>query len=642
MSFKLTDEQRLICECVENGDNVIVDAVAGSGKTRTISEMVMRNPSTNFFILLYSANLKEDTRQRITSGNAFIHSFHSAIHYISPPCHNDKELLEFLGGNKECVRSFPKFDVLVVDECQDLTPLLLKVVVQICRSQDKLPQIVIIGDQYQCIYTYKQSDPRYLTLANQIFETVATPRTWNRCTLSTTFRCPKLMINFVNENLRVDRLVARKGARQGKICYRILNAFNEMPQFVTKWVLKKIQSGVNVADIVILVPSVLIKSDRNPLYLLVNSLSENDIDIYMRNSEGFTSKEQMRHKLCILTFHQSKGLEYKHVIVLQFDESYRTYYDKGLTPPKVVPNTIYVALTRAREGLLLIGNNDSRPFDFITENFLQTHRIYEYEYNTRSSPQMNPQNIAITDVGRHWSIDAINEVLTFVTQTQIEPEFILPNDRIYMQDTVTTSDNLVEFVADYNGKLIHQLWQSNIPVDEIDRKTMCEFFDKIIDDDVITSLVKHRKRQLRNTEWLSLDIVHRLVNHARKQFDYGCQDVVYEAPCHIDGTNIYGFIDGYNWNTNIVYELTTSQLITAEKIIQTALYVSSDVYDLVGSKTNPKTGLIFNACTGQVIQIDVPDTTQFVDKIYEISHREANRISDQTFLEACYEITNEF
>ena len=43
-NFELTDEQRLICESVENGYNVIVDAVAGSGKTRTILEMVTRNP----------------------------------------------------------------------------------------------------------------------------------------------------------------------------------------------------------------------------------------------------------------------------------------------------------------------------------------------------------------------------------------------------------------------------------------------------------------------------------------------------------------------------------------------------------------------------------------------------------------------
>ncbi len=645
-NFELTDEQRLICESVENGYNVIVDAVAGSGKTRTILEMVARNPCTKFCVLLYSAGLKAETRKRLKDidghDNAFIHSFHSAVNHISPPCHNDEHLLAFILDD-DCqtrIRMFPTFDVLVVDECQDLTPLLLKVIMRLCHSQEKRPQIVILGDQYQCIYAYNGADARYLTMANQILKMVAAPKTWHHLTLSTTFRCPKSHASFVNHNvLQLNRLNVPDNAIEGKIAYHAVDAFGQMPAFITNWVLDKIKCGVSVTDIAILVAGVNV-GPKHPIRHLVNQLAKNDVDIYMRNNNGYTSDEQMRHKLCILSFHQSKGLEFKYVIVLGFDESYRTYYDKGATPPGVVPNTIYVALTRAREDLLVVRYADSDPFDFLVGTADAAAKSLSPRTKTSEEGRSAPKTI--TDICRYLSVYTMNELLSFITVTQSEPEFVDRSDWVCLPDTVTTSRDLVEFVADLNGTVIHRLWQSELPLKHIDQDMVNSFFENAINDEVKLSKLIHRKRQLIDTTpWLSADVVRRLVRRAREKFDYDCETIVYEADAKIvmDGLNLRGSIDGYNVNTNTVYELTTAHTIHTEKILQTALYVAATISIHECDTTSiPKMGVIFNACTGQTLQIRVPDRIGLLNKMKGAMHHEVKRVCTREFLDSCNEI----
>jgi hypothetical protein len=49
--------------------------------------------------------------------------------------------------------TIPLVDILIVDEAQDLTPLLYELVLRICKDSPSPPQLVILGDQYQ-VHTY--------------------------------------------------------------------------------------------------------------------------------------------------------------------------------------------------------------------------------------------------------------------------------------------------------------------------------------------------------------------------------------------------------------------------------------------------------------------------------------------------------
>ena len=55
----------------------------------------------------------------------------------------------------------------------------------------------------------------------------------------------------------------------------------------------------------------------------------------------------------ISSYHRTKGLETKQVFVFNFDSSYFEYYARDQNPSKC-PNDIYVAVTRAKDHLVLL------------------------------------------------------------------------------------------------------------------------------------------------------------------------------------------------------------------------------------------------------------------------------------------------
>ena len=69
-------------------------------------------------------------------------------------------------------------------------------------------------------------------------------------------------------------------------------------------------------------------------------------------------EEYISDKISITTIHQSKGLERKVVILFDFSLKYFHYYAKQYIRD-ICPNTHYVALTRAKEILILIGEEDT-------------------------------------------------------------------------------------------------------------------------------------------------------------------------------------------------------------------------------------------------------------------------------------------
>jgi len=57
----------------------------------------------------------------------------------------------------------------VIDECQDMTPLLYGAAKKIISvNSEATPKICALGDIDQCVYQFKGADPRFLSLAPQL------------------------------------------------------------------------------------------------------------------------------------------------------------------------------------------------------------------------------------------------------------------------------------------------------------------------------------------------------------------------------------------------------------------------------------------------------------------------------------------
>lgn len=96
---------------------------------------------------------------------------------------------------------FPKYDLVVADEAQDLSPINHA---QIARFGKK-PQLIMVGDSHQAIYAWRGADSQSMTTLRGLRDS------WTDLTLSITFRCPKTVV------LRQQKLVPHFQAAESNL-----------------------------------------------------------------------------------------------------------------------------------------------------------------------------------------------------------------------------------------------------------------------------------------------------------------------------------------------------------------------------------------------------------------------------------------
>ena len=83
----LSDEQQTILDTVKTGKNVVVDAVAGTGKTTLILSIAEELPDKKILQMTYNKSLKFEVREKIVEKkleNISVHTYHSlAVRYYN-------------------------------------------------------------------------------------------------------------------------------------------------------------------------------------------------------------------------------------------------------------------------------------------------------------------------------------------------------------------------------------------------------------------------------------------------------------------------------------------------------------------------------------------------------------------------------
>ena len=114
-----SEEQNCIISHLKNNKNIIVDAIAGAGKTTTSLLIAKNIPDKNILLLTYNAALKLETREKIKKyklNNITAHSFHSFAvkHYNNQAFHNISKAISV-----NVIKPF-SYDIIIIDEAQDL------------------------------------------------------------------------------------------------------------------------------------------------------------------------------------------------------------------------------------------------------------------------------------------------------------------------------------------------------------------------------------------------------------------------------------------------------------------------------------------------------------------------------------------
>jgi hypothetical protein len=151
----LSSEQRHMIDAVRAGQDVIVDATVGSGKTTAIQALCTEvGRDQRVLYLTYSKLLKADAQRRVK--HAKVQNYHGIVYpslvRAGIKCGLDESIRRFNSAFTSLSARFPRFDLLVVDEYQDINEEYAQLLRHI-KSLNPSMQTVLVGDLAQKVHS---------------------------------------------------------------------------------------------------------------------------------------------------------------------------------------------------------------------------------------------------------------------------------------------------------------------------------------------------------------------------------------------------------------------------------------------------------------------------------------------------------
>jgi len=481
--FLTSEEQQHAINQLLAGDNVVLDAVAGSGKSTTVLSLARQVPDkTRILQLAYNAILRKEVKAKLKEReikNVTVHTFHSlAVKYYLLSAHTDTGINRIVRENMPPKLEIPKYEIIVLDEAQDMSFLYFQFMAKFAFDMGSKFQLCVLGDYMQGIYEFKGADIRSLTHAHLIWRNhpLLSSRVFQQCTLQTSYRITNQHARFNNDVLLgMQRL---KAVKNGPLVEYIRdNRSNAERRLIAK-IIQLIKTGVSPGDIFVLAPSV--KGVNSNVRKMENALVEREIPCYVPifDNEGIEDKV-IEGKVVFSTFHSVKGRERPVVIVMGFDQSYFNIYGQGL-PNDKCPNAIYVACTRSTSKLILLEKDDNyydRPFDFMKK----THREMREEGYAEFSgiprekfyekPALNPDepgekelffDVAPSELAKYVQDHVMETIAPLIDTIFIQEVEPTEDSTIEIPNMIQTSRGLYEDVCDLNGIAIPSIYYDHL------------------------------------------------------------------------------------------------------------------------------------------------------------------------------------
>lgn len=546
----ISNEQQTIITHLQNKSNIIVDSVAGAGKTTSNIFIAKFFTTLNILLITYNSNLKTECRNKfklLNINNVEIHSYHSfCVKYYNNKCFNDSEINSILIKKSKILQSF-KYDLIILDECQDMNKIYFQLVCKIFNdNENKNCQLCILGDVKQSIYSFNEADSRYIQLADKIFLLNSYP--WIKCNLSTSFRITKEMSLFINNCLLNENKIQSNKISKYKPRYIICDCFSKFNDKTFNEIIYYMDMGYHYSDFFILAPS--LKSASCPARILENKLKLKvpNIMIYVPNNDDEKlDKELLKGKMIFSTFHQAKGLERKVIIVFNFDDSFFKYYNKDANP-LICPNELYVAVTRGLEKLTIFHHYKNDYLPFLNKSLLKDYCIFDSKLiDLKLFKDLSNNlliNTNITDLLKHLPQYIIDNCFEYLT---IKQNKLFIESKLVIQNIINNS-NTIECVNDITGTAIPSMFEYKMKNEmTIYNKLLEENFEnKLIDDKNKNSkrIISKKNNDL-NKQFKKLDL--NFISFNNLQID----ELLYIANCWNSFKSGYLFkifqIDTYDW-----------------------------------------------------------------------------------------------
>ena len=275
---------------------------------------------------------------------------------------------ELLKSNPSVLKYYQdKYRYILIDEFQDINKLQYDIIKLICKSKN----IFVVGDDDQSIYKFRGSYPRVINDYLKDFKRAKIIH------LNENYRCARQIVKFsklvIDHNIeRFSKDLVSNRSEFGKLEIKAFVDSTEENKYLIESIKKYVRQGYKFSDVAILYRTNLLSNS------IKMDMSKYDIPFIVKGEES-NDRENNNKKIVssnavnLMTFHLSKGLEFKAVFIIDAND--------GLIPHKksireddleIERRLFYVAMTRAKDNLHILFTTrrfgkDFKPSRFILE-----------------------------------------------------------------------------------------------------------------------------------------------------------------------------------------------------------------------------------------------------------------------------------
>ncbi len=581
--LQLSSEQQLFIEKALQGENILVDACIGSGKTTAIQNLCNELPSTKRVLYLtYNKLLKLDAKAKIKKKNVTVTNYHGFAYMVlskSGISAGVSDLIQTFVQKKPVIG---EYDILIIDEYQDIEQELAEML-QWIKDCNPNMQIIAVGDMEQKIYD------------------------------KTTLNVELFMKEFLEEYLTLKftqcfRLSKDLAAMLGRVWKKEIKGVNKhcKVEEMTKEEIIPFLVDQNVADILCLGARTGVMADT------LNILEErypyqfNKKTVYatISDSDSMGKTEPKKDSAIFTTYDSSKGLERKICVVFDFTES---YWDTRIKKPQqsyaILRNIFCVAASRGKNYIIFVKSDEDMLSEKTLSTFVETNQKFEDLHMSDMFNFKYKEDVekCFAQLKLHKLIQKDSSPINVKRADELidlSPCIGIYQEAVFFHGYQIDAD--IKLRVSLNPKLtgLYTEEVKNAPLDEkILFLVSLETRQNRYRTQVITPLVSKTQSML---------IKDRL--GTRLQSDDNAQ-----VECQIDFAiqenrgvkfSAKGFADVVK--DNIVYELKFVSELTHEHFLQCASYMVA--MDL-------KKGILWNTRDNTIYEIEIPDRKAFLDAV---------------------------
>lgn len=361
----LSSEQQDLVRLALDGKNVLCDACIGSGKTSTINVLCNEfDSSKEILYLTYNRLLKLDAQEKILNDNVTVQNYHGFASKILY-----RRGIKNVGQGEQIGMVLRKrvpvghFDVLIIDEYQDINEEISKMLEYIKESNPGL-QIIAVGDMKQKIY-----DQTSLDIWSFIHK----------------FLGKHTQVNFT----QCFRLSHDLAQRLGNIWGKDINGVNKNCKVSTM----SREQVVDYLDTKNPKDVLCLGARTGSMVKILNELEARPGNLYDKNHVYASIKEPDGEKHVapgadvgiFTTFDGSKGMERPICVVFDFTESYwcsRVF--QPMARYEILRNLFCVAASRGKDEVIFVEPPKKEDrFGLVSDKTLMTPVKMNQEFNTK-------------------------------------------------------------------------------------------------------------------------------------------------------------------------------------------------------------------------------------------------------------------